>query len=323
MTTWSLRYDLRAPSFGPPAPELYAAALEQSTWADERGCSGITFSEHHGAEDGYLPSPIVMAGAAAARTKHARIAISALIVPFHDQLRLAEDLAVVDLISNGRLTVTIGAGYAIHEFAMFDIALADRARLVEETVATLRQAWTGAPFEFRGRNVLVTPKPVQPGGPPILLGGSTTGAAKRAARIADGFIPTAPKFMKVYLDELARLGKPVPASGSAGGPLFLHVADEPDAAWAQIAPHALHETNSYGAWARGSTAAPYQPATDADELRRRGMYVVVTPDECVELARRLGPDANLTFHPLMGGLDPKLGWQSLELFVDRVLPQLS
>src|SRR2546429_9339629 len=130
MTTWSLRYDLRAPSFGPPAPELYAAALEQATWADERGCSAITFSEHHGADDGYLPSPIVMAGAAAARTKHARIAISALIVPFHDQLRLAEDLAVVDLTSNRRLTVTVGAGCATPEFALVHGALPDRGALL-------------------------------------------------------------------------------------------------------------------------------------------------------------------------------------------------
>ena len=70
-----------------------------------------------------------MAGAAAARTKHARIAISALIVPFHDQLRLAEDLAVVDLISNGRLTITVGAGYAIHEFAAVFEQAVQQARI--------------------------------------------------------------------------------------------------------------------------------------------------------------------------------------------------
>lgn len=323
MTTWGLRYDMRSPSFGAPTQELYAAALDQVAWADERGCTSITFSEHHGAEDGYLPAPIVMAGAAAARTRNARLAIAALLVPFHETLRLAEDLAVVDLISGGRLHLTIGAGYALHEFAMFDVQIDDRVRIVEETVATLRQAWTGEPFEFRGRTVRVTPAPARPGGPPIFLGGSTTGAAKRAARIADGFNPSAPQLMQVYLDECDRLGKPRPVGGGRTGPLFLYVTDDPDAAWARIAPHALHETNSYGSWASRSLMTPYQSATDADALRERGTYVVVTPDECVELARNLGPEGNVVLHPLMGGLDPAFSWQSLELFVDKVLPQLT
>jgi hypothetical protein len=104
------------------------------------------------------------------------------------------------------------------------------------------------------------------------------------------------------------------------GPLFVHVADDPDRAWAHIAPHALHETNSYGAWLAGAEGiARYAPADDADALRASGAYAVVTPDECVAMARSTGA---LRLHPLMGGLPPELAWESLELVAAKVLPRL-
>ena len=104
------------------------------------------------------------------------------------------------------------------------------------------------------------------------------------------------------------------------GPLFVHVAEDPDAAWAKIAPHALHETNSYGRWLAESAAlGPYAPSNDADALRASGSYAVFTPDECVEFAKETG---SLRLHPLMGGLPPDLAWESLELVASKVLPQL-
>ncbi len=106
--------------------------------------------------------------------------------------------------------------------------------------------------------------------------------------------------------------------------MFLHVAEDPEAAWAEIAPHALHEMNAYGEWMHDTgTAGPYQPTRDAETLRQTGAYRVVTPEECLELARALGSDGVLILHPLMGGLAPELGWSSLELFASKVLPELS
>jgi alkanesulfonate monooxygenase SsuD/methylene tetrahydromethanopterin reductase-like flavin-dependent oxidoreductase (luciferase family) len=320
-----IRYDLRCPSrFGVDRAALYAAALEQCRWADRLGFESVALSEHHGVSDGYLPSPIVFGAAVAGSTRGLRIRMAALVAALHDPLRLAEDLAVLDLASGGRLDVLLTNGYVPSEFAMFGRKLSERARAVEEAVAVLDRAWSGERFEHRGRSVRVTPRPAQSPRPAIWLGGSSSAAARRAARIADGFAPSAPAYWNDYRDALRELGKPDPGPlpRSAGG-AFLYIADDPDAAWTEIAPHALHEMNSYGRWAAASGAdTGYAPVEDPDALRAQGLYRVVTPKECVELIERTGPDGSLTLHPLMGGLDPDFAWHSLTLFEHEVLPAL-
>ena len=89
----SLRYDMRAPAFGPPVQALYAAALEQSEWAEGHGFESVNLTEHHGSDDGYCPSPLVLAAAIAGRTRSLRILVAALVLPLYDPIRLAEDLA--------------------------------------------------------------------------------------------------------------------------------------------------------------------------------------------------------------------------------------
>jgi len=317
-----LRYDMRAPAFGATPAALYAAALEQTAFGDAHGFDAVQLSEHHGSDDGYLPSPLVLAAAIAGRTRRLRLELAALILPLHDPLRVAEDVAVLDLVSGGRIDLVIGAGYVPAEFAMFERAIADRPRLVEEGMRALEQAWTGEPFLYRGRTVRVTPRPLQRPRPSLALGGSSPAAARRAARLADRFVPALPYLWSHYRKERERLGLSVPHAGRVG-PLFLHVAEDPDAAWAQIAPHALHEANAYGRWmTEAGSAGPYRPMPDANALRASGMYRVVTPDACVTLAEELGPAGTLLLHPLMGGLPPELGWSSLELFAGRVLPRI-
>lgn len=317
----SLRYDLRAPSFGPPAEELYRTALEQCAWAEEQGFHMAALSEHHGAEDGYCPSPLMLAGAICGRTRSLRILVAALVLPLHDPIRLAEDLAVLDLASGGRVDLIIGAGYRPEELTMFGREMGDRVELVEEGVKVLRAAWSGEEFEYRGRRVQVTPRPARPGGPMLLMGGATKGAARRAARIGDGFVPVDLSIWPAYEQACRELGRDPGPPPPLGGPLFLHVADDPERAWQQIAPHALHETNSYGAWlASAEGIARYTPTDDAESLRAGGTYAVVTPEECVKMAGEAG---TLRLHPLMGGLPPALSWESLELVSSKVLPRLS
>ena len=171
---------MRAPGFGAPARELYAAALDQVAWADEQGFSIIGLGEHHASPDGYNPSPIPLACAMAARTRRLRVRLSVLLAPLYDPIKLAEDLAVAQLASDGRLLVGLGAGYRPAEFEMFGKRLEDRWAFMEEICSFLRRAWTGEPFEWQGRRVHVTPRPEPP--PPILLGGSSAASARRAAR---------------------------------------------------------------------------------------------------------------------------------------------
>ena len=117
MPNFCLRYDLRASAQGQGnARALYAAALDQCAWADGLGFLSVALSEHHGSPDGYLPAPLVMAAAVAARTRTLRIMLSALIVPLYEPLRLAEDLAVLDTLSCGRIIPVLSGGYVAAEF---------------------------------------------------------------------------------------------------------------------------------------------------------------------------------------------------------------
>jgi alkanesulfonate monooxygenase SsuD/methylene tetrahydromethanopterin reductase-like flavin-dependent oxidoreductase (luciferase family) len=260
-----------------------------------------------------------MAAAVAARTTNIAIAINALIAPFHDPLRLAEDIAVVDQLSRGRLHVTIAGGYAEHEFEMFDVALAERPARVRETVEALRAAWTGEPFEFRGRTVQVRPTPAQPGGPSIVLGGSSEAAARRAARIADGFVPSDENCWSFYRDECLKLGKPDPGPGLGGTADAVVLAEDPEAAWSEIGPYFVHESNAYGAWDPLAGDGFYRTVTDAEELRAGRQYRILTPDEYRAELEAEGELAIARLHPMVGGIPPDLAWRHLRLFEEAFL----
>jgi alkanesulfonate monooxygenase SsuD/methylene tetrahydromethanopterin reductase-like flavin-dependent oxidoreductase (luciferase family) len=320
MTMLGLRYDLRVPPFADVThAELYAACLDQCEWADRLGFDVVALSEHHGVEDGFMAAPATVAAAIAGRTRKLQINIAAVLVPLHDPVRLAEQLAVVQLASGGRLSLVAGLGYRPEEFAMAGVDRKQRGRLLDEYVDVMRKAWTGQEFEWRGRAIRVTPAPASP--PAILIGGSTEKAARRAARLRAGFFPAIADeaLRQVYEEECQREG----FTGFVvmpGGPGFVHVTDDPERDWARIAPHALHDARTYAAWQTpGQRSQVHTAAKTADELRRSGVYRVVTPDECVALAREFG---RVLFHPLMGGLPPALGWASLELFEKEVLPRL-
>jgi alkanesulfonate monooxygenase SsuD/methylene tetrahydromethanopterin reductase-like flavin-dependent oxidoreductase (luciferase family) len=320
----SLRYDMRAPSFGAPAPALYAASIEQCAWADRLGFETVYLAEHHGAEDGYCPSPIVQAAAIAARTQRMVTHLSALIAVLHNPIRLAEDLAILDIISQGRIALTLGIGYRPHEYQMFGVDKRRRVPILEETIDILEKAWTGEPFEYRGMTIVVRPTPVQHPRPPIYLGGSSEASARRAARLGDGYQPATEGLYEIYAAERRRLGLDVPPPAPRRGPLFLFVTDDPERDWEVVGRHVLYTTNSNAEWAkeRGVGATPYPPAGGVDDLKKSEAFAVVTPDECVKLAMQLGDDAELWFQPLMGGLPPDVGWASLELFASAVLPKL-
>jgi len=322
-----LRYDMRVPEFGAPPAGLYAAAVEQCAWADQLGFDYVHLAEHHGAEDGYCPSPLILGAAIASATRNLQLRFSALVVTMHDPLRLAEDLAVLDLISGGgRIRVIAGIGYRPHEFAMFGVDFAQRARQFEQKLEVLRQAWTGEPFAYRGTTVRVTPTPCTPGGPAIYLGGSAVPSARRAARLGYGYCPTSEELYEVYERECAKLGRPAPEPFSRQGPVFLHVTDDPDRDWPALAPHIVHATNLYAQWARerpdDTSNGLWREVSGVEDLKADPNIWVVTPEECVRRARRLRADDELRFHPLLGGLPPEVSWRSLRLFADEVLPCL-
>jgi alkanesulfonate monooxygenase SsuD/methylene tetrahydromethanopterin reductase-like flavin-dependent oxidoreductase (luciferase family) len=319
-------FDFRNPEFaGVAMADRYQAALEMVDWAERLGFLSVGLFEHHGSDDGYLPSPLVFAAAIAGRTSQIGIAVT-MVAPFHDPLLVAEEAAVVDLISGGRLDVTFVNGYVASEFEMFGRSRKDRPALTTEMAKTVRAAWKGEPFEFRGRTVRTTPQPFRPGGPNINLGGSSHAAARRAARLGDSFRASpAPGVWDSYRDECLKIGKPDPGPDPMPTTNYFYLTNDPDGAWEQIAPFALHETNAYGvtmAEAGTGDTGGFKPFESADELRATGQYRVITPKEMIAEAKAGGDFHLLLFHPMMGGLPPALEWESLKLFETEVLPNL-
>jgi alkanesulfonate monooxygenase SsuD/methylene tetrahydromethanopterin reductase-like flavin-dependent oxidoreductase (luciferase family) len=322
-----LRYDMRAPAFGAPATELYAAAVEQCAWADRLGFDYVHLAEHHAAEDSYCPSPLILAAAIASRTDRIELHFSALVVTMHDPIRLAEDLAVLDVITGGgRISVTAGIGYRPLEFELFGVDYRTRAQRFEQALGVLRDAWSGNEFSYRGATVRVTPAPVTPGGPPVHLGGSAIPSARRAARLGYGYRPTSEHLYETFQRECRELGRPAPEPFSRHVPAFVYVTEDPDRDWPILAPHVLHASNLYARWARERPNAPangpWRELSGVADLKADPNLWVITPEECVRRARELRGIDELRFHPLLGGLPPELSWRSLKLFEAKVLPNL-
>src|SRR5262249_4260344 len=158
-----------------------------AAWAESRGCLSAVVCEHHAAEDGYLPSPMLLASAMAARTTTLPITVAVVLLPLYDPVRLAEEMAVVDILSRGRGMYVAAVGYGPAEYEMYGVEFGRRGKIAEEKLALLLQAKTGEPFEHDGRHIHVTPPPYTPGGPMIAWGGGSEAAAKRAGRHGLGF----------------------------------------------------------------------------------------------------------------------------------------
>ena len=156
-----------------------------------------------------------------------------------------------------------------------------------------------------------------------MIGGSTEIAARRAARLRCGFFPAVgdPVLAERYAGECAAVGFDAGFCSLPSGPGFVFVAEDPDRAWEAIGPHALFDAQTYAAWQEGQqrSAVDVEGAPSWEDVRASGVYRVVTPDECVALAGEVG---SVLLHPLMGGIPPELGWESLELFGRAVLPRL-
>jgi alkanesulfonate monooxygenase SsuD/methylene tetrahydromethanopterin reductase-like flavin-dependent oxidoreductase (luciferase family) len=239
-------------------------------------------------------------------------------------VKLAEDLAVLQIMSHGRLEVVIGAGYRPSEFEMFGKRREDRKELYMVAFEVLRKAWTGETFLHNGHKVRVTPVPDPP--PRLLLGGGHPAVARRAAKIADGFYPPQGENWDIYRKACIELGKPDPGERfKALGPIYTHVSNDPDADWERIAPHAAHVVQSYADWtveAYGRAAGPFAAGIDPADLRASGSYQVLHPEEAIEMIQGLGRDRTFILTPLLGGLDPALAWEGLQLFEREVWPHV-
>ena len=196
---WPLRvgvcYDFRNPPDSGLANQiLYKEIIEQVKWLDEIGADLVWFTEHHFVEDGYLPSWIPVAGAMAAVTQHVRFGTDICLLPFNHPERLAEDLAVLDNLSGGRVEIGVGMGYAPHEFRGFGLPVSRRVSLMNEGIEILQRCFEGERFSYRGKryqleNIVIKPGYVQESGPPLWVGAMSEAGAARAAKYGTHFLP--------------------------------------------------------------------------------------------------------------------------------------
>jgi alkanesulfonate monooxygenase SsuD/methylene tetrahydromethanopterin reductase-like flavin-dependent oxidoreductase (luciferase family) len=250
-------FDLRnPPQWASDPARLYAFTLEMCEEADRLGCHSIWVSEHHGFDDGYLPQPLTMAAAIAARTKHARIGTAIMIAPLHHPVSIAEQAAIVDLVSEGRLDLGLGAGYRVPEFAMFDADISHRYTTTDERVRAVRRLWTDGP---------ITPRPVQQR-VPIWLGYQGPQGARRAGRLGEHLLSMDPVLWPIYRDALVEAGHDPAAARMAGG-LSSWVSEDPEADWPTVAKHLSAQMDSYRRYMVEGTDQPVPRPVDPDRLR--------------------------------------------------------
>ena len=320
-----LRFDLRIPPFVETLThgEQYREFFKMIEWADDKGFAAVVLSEHHGTEDGYMNSPLLLAGSVLGAKNTLFCSVSALLLPLHDELRIAEEIATVDLIGPGRFNVVVGIGYRESEFEMFAKNRKTRCKDTEEGIRTILTALKGEPFEYKGREVLVSPKPVSDPSSLISVGGSVEISAKRAARLGLPFVPAVrdDSLENTYYAEAREVGYENPMCMMPSGPGMVMVSEDPERLWSEIGENLIYDAVTYAAWQyQDQRSSWHVEGTSIDELKKGGQHLIVTPEECVDLVRSSGV---AVLHPLVGGLDPEIGWESLELVANRVIPALN
>lgn len=317
----------------------YRDVVELSRLAETLGFDSVWVSEHHGSSDGYLPSLLPMLAGLATATERVLLGTGVILTPFHHPLRLAEDAAVVDQLSEGRLILGLGLGWREEEFRMFEVPPRERVRRTVETVEILRKAWDGNRFSHEGRmfrldRVKITPPAFRPEGPPIYLGGFVEAAVRRAGRLGDGYIRSRgglehAKEALAWAEEGAREGGKDPG-GLGYAQLHNAFVWEDGDAEEMVRAGATHQLGVYDAWSAGADTPErdeLEPAEVEEELLRK-----LTPaGDRHEVLRALRPwvDAfghRREFHLVVRlhypGMDLDTAGRAVELFGEEVLPGL-
>lgn len=320
----------------PAAPrdlrQVYADCLADAVLAEELGLDFAWYGEHHFTDDQWTPSPLVMCAAVAARTERLRVGVSVLCLPFHDPIRAAEDVAVIDVLSGGRFDLGVGVGSQFEEFETFGVPVGERFGRMWEAVELIERCYGDeTEFSHRGRyfsypNVRFTTKPAQRP-MPLWVGAFGPQSVARTAR--RGHHLMAPDFGR-YATALQEAGRD-PADHFVAPMQMVALAETADAAWAAAGPGLLHFVNFYRLRRRldGSTPPP-EVAMGLDRLRAGEStipLVVGTPDDAITwfTGIREGRRGRATHVPVgfrHAGMETADVHRSMRLFAREVLPLL-
>ncbi len=334
------------PRWHRPFSEFYAEQLRQTQLAETLGYDTVWLTEHHFTEDGYSPSLLPIAGAIAGMTRRIRIGTFLLLLPLHNAVRVAEDAATVDVISNGRLDLGLGQGYSLAEFEGYGISRSERASRLEEGIAVIRGMWTQEPFSFEGKHynlkdIRMSPKATQTPHPPLWIGAGAKKAVERAARLGCHFLGTADRAAQETYDAALRANGHDPKDFNAAQLRWTYVAPTREQAWDEAQDHLHYMLMWYGRWLAEAKDFPgaeqFNQLPSPAELRKTSQQhfdgdqyspyingpIIGSPED---VARELEKMSNSirTTHLVLGmhlpGLDPAKTQRSMELFASEVMP---
>ncbi|WP_405136528.1 LLM class flavin-dependent oxidoreductase [Nocardia sp. NBC_01388] len=254
-----LYFDLRNPEPWRQDPaRLHAFTLEMCEEAEHLGAGSLWFTEHHLFDDGYCSQPLTFAAAAAARTSRVRLGTAIVIAPLHHPAQIAEQAALVDLISNGRLELGLGAGYRAPEYELYDVSLEQRYAQTDDRAREIRRLLgTGG----------VTPSPVQ--NPlPVWMGYQGPQGARRAGLLGSGLLSANAALYEPYRQGLVDGGHD-PASARMAGGIQGWVSEDPERDWPLVSRHLAHQLDSYRRHMVEGTDAPVPKPVDPEQVRAR------------------------------------------------------
>lgn len=299
-----LYFDLRNPPDWAVDPTyLHGFVLEMCEEAERLGAGSVWFSEHHLFDDGYLTQPLTFAAAVAARTSRVRIGTAIVIAPLHAPAEVAEQAALVDVISGGRLDLGLGAGYRVPEYALYGATERGRYGATDRMVGDLRRLWASGG---------VTPRPVQDP-PPVWLGYQGPRGARRAGLLGTGLLTANEASWSPYAEALAEAGHPPETARMAGG-VQAWVSDDPERDWPLVARHLGYQVNSYRRYMIEGTEAPLPRTVDPRELLSRdprgplGYFWFGTPEEIAAKIRAYvgsAPVETVYLWASLGGMPPE------------------
>jgi alkanesulfonate monooxygenase SsuD/methylene tetrahydromethanopterin reductase-like flavin-dependent oxidoreductase (luciferase family) len=270
--------------------------LDFAAWTEGLGFTGAWLPEHHGAEDAYLPSPLTVLAALAVRTKKLRIGTSIALGALYHPTRFAEDCAVIDILSNGRLEMAVAVGYRRKETDAFGVEFTTRGRQLDEFLEIVTRLWAGESVTYQGKifnvkNALIMPRPVN-GHIPLYLGGWTPKALQRAAKYANGYFGNVETY-GIYRDALVAAGKDPDKMNFLVQGVFSLVAEDPEKAWAELGPYYLHVNNTYSVWLNEENQSSLlqidtMPSRmTMEEFKTKGILQIWTPSEAIETFKKM------------------------------------
>jgi probable F420-dependent oxidoreductase len=308
----------------------FGAAVEQTLLAEQLGYDSIFLAEHHNFV-GYVPQPLIALSALATRTQRVELGTFIMILPLYNPVQVAEEAAMVDFISGGRLILGIGLGYVPDEFESYAVPYAERAGRMEEAIPLLKRLWTTDDCAFEGRyyrfsRATVYPKPVRKGLPPIWVGGWVEPAIRRAARLADCWVPGPTVNYEalqwcygVYRHELARQGRTTDGEYAACRELFCAPTGK---AARELGGENIYQfyKDTYLKWPHPHLGERERSLKYEDLVADR--FILGDPDDCiaaVERFSRLGI-RHFLFRMQQPGVSQEATIQSLKLFMSEVVP---